>query len=243
MRTILTVLYVFLFLVLGLPILGIEWIISKFNKPHADLVQLRIVQWGFRCVSFFSGIKLTVIGEENVPKDEAVLFIGNHRSFFDIVVTYARCPCLTGYIAKDGVKKVPILRVWMTRLYCIFLNRDDLKQGLKVILQAIDYVKSGISICIFPEGTRNKDKDDPTSLLPFKDGSFKIATKTGCKIVPMALIGTADVFENHFPWIHSTNVKLIYGEPIDISTLDKEEQKHLGAYCQEVIQNLLKENA
>ena len=242
MRTIITVLYVFLFLILGLPVLGIEWIISKFNKAHADMVQLRIVQWGLKCIAFISGVKLTVIGEENVPKDEPVLYIGNHRSFFDVVVTYARCPGLTGYIAKDGVNKVPIFRIWMKRLHCIFLKRDDMKEGLKVILKAIDYVKSGISICIFPEGTRNKDKDNPTSLLPFKEGSFKIAIKTGCKIVPMALIGTADILENHFPWIHSTDINLIYGEPIDVSALDKDQQKHVGAYCQAVVEELIRSN-
>ena len=242
MRTIITVLYILLFLILGLPILGIEWIISKFNKAHADMVQLRIVQWGLKCVAFISGVKLTVIGEENVPKDEPVLYIGNHRSFFDVVVTYARCPGLTGYIAKDGVNKVPIFRIWMKRLHCIFLKRDDMKEGLKVILKAIEYVKSGISICIFPEGTRNKDRDNPTSLLPFKEGSFKIASKTGCKIVPMALIGTADILENHFPWIHSTDIKLIYGEPIDVSALDKDQQKHVGAYCQTVVEELIRSN-
>ena len=242
MRTIITVIYILLFLILGLPILGIEWIISKFNKAHADMVQLRIVQWGLKCVAFISGVKLTVIGEENVPRDEPVLYIGNHRSFFDVVVTYARCPGLTGYIAKDGVNKVPIFRIWMKRLHCIFLKRDDMKEGLKVILKAIEYVKSGISICIFPEGTRNKDRDNPTSLLPFKEGSFKIASKTGCKIVPMALIGTADILENHFPWIHSTDIKLIYGEPIDVSALDKDQQKHVGAYCQAVVEELIRSN-
>lgn len=242
MRTIITVLYIFLFLILGLPVLGIEWIISKFNKAHADMIQLRIVQWGLKCVAFISGVKLTVIGEENVPRDEPVLYIGNHRSFFDVVVTYARCPGLTGYIAKDGVNKVPIFRIWMKRLHCIFLKRDDMKEGLKVILKAIEYVKSGISICIFPEGTRNKDRDNPTSLLPFKEGSFKIASKTGCKIVPMALIGTADILENHFPWIHSTDIKLIYGEPIDVSDLDKDQQKHVGAYCQTVVEELIRSN-
>lgn len=242
MRTIITVLYIFLFLILGLPVLGIEWIISKFNKAHADMVQLRIVQWGLKCVAFISGVKLTVIGEENVPRDEPVLYIGNHRSFFDVVVTYSRCPGLTGYIAKDGVNKVPIFRIWMKRLHCIFLKRDDMKEGLKVILKAIEYVKSGISICIFPEGTRNKDRNNPTSLLPFKEGSFKIASKTGCKIVPMALIGTADILENHFPWIHSADIKLIYGEPIDVSALDKDQQKHVGAYCQTVVDELIRSN-
>ena len=242
MRTILVVIYVFLFLILGLPVLGIEWIIAKFDQHAADISQLRIVQWGFRCVSFLSGIHLTVEGKENVPTDQPVLYIGNHRSIFDIVITYAQCPGLTGYISKDGVNKIPVLRMWMRRLYCLFLDREDLKQGLKIILTAIEQVKNGISICIFPEGTRNHDSD-PTSLLPFKEGSFKIAQKTGCPIVPMALTGTADIFENHFPWLHRTEVRLTYGKPIVIAELSKEDQKKIGNYCQNVIREMLKKQA
>ena len=240
MRTILVVLYVFLFLLLGLPVLGIEWIISKFNKQAADISQLRIVQWGFRCVSFLSGIKLTVKGEENVPTDQPVLYIGNHRSFFDIVVTYARCPGLTGYISKDGVNKVPILGLWMRRLYCLFLDRKDLKQGLKVILTAIDQVKSGISICIFPEGTRNKGEE--LSLLPFHNGSFKIAEKTGCPIIPMSLNNTCDIFEGHFPFIKKTHVILEYGKPIYPKELDKDEKKRIGEYCSNIISETIHKN-
>ena len=233
MRTILVVLYVFLFLLLGLPVLGIEWIISKFNKQAADISQLRIVQWGFRCVSFLSGIKLTVKGEENVPTDQPVLYIGNHRSFFDIVVTYARCPGLTGYISKDGVNKVPILGLWMRRLYCLFLDRKDLKQGLKVILTAIDQVKSGISICIFPEGTRNKTAD---TFLPFHEGSFKIAEKAGVPIVPMTIVNSAAVFEDHFPKIKKATVVIEYGKPIYCNDMSKEEKKALCGTVKNIIE-------
>jgi 1-acyl-sn-glycerol-3-phosphate acyltransferase len=89
-----------------------------------------------------------------------VLYIGNHRSFFDVPLTYPRCPIRTGYIAKKEMEKVPLLSTWMKRLHCLFLDRNDLKQGLKTILTAIEKVKSGISICIFPEGTRNKNEDE-----------------------------------------------------------------------------------
>lgn len=241
MRTILCVLYVFLFLLLELPLLAADWFIRRVNPKARGYFQLRLVQWGFRCVSFLSGIRLTVIGEEHVPKDQAVLYIGNHRSIFDIVVTYARCPGLTGYISKNGVDRVPVLGIVMRRLYCLFLDRNDMKQGLKVILQAIEYVREGISICVFPEGTRNREQGPPDSLLPFKEGTFKIALKSGCPIIPMALVGTADIFENHFPWIHSAEVTLVYGEPIIPSELDRDTQKHLGVYCQNVIRQMLKE--
>ena len=73
MRTILTFGFIFLFLLFGYILLGIFWIHRKFNEKHADLIQLRIVQWVFRILHTTAGMKVTVIGEENVPKDEAVL--------------------------------------------------------------------------------------------------------------------------------------------------------------------------
>ena len=240
MRIIPAILFISIYLLFGVFFLGVEWIIGKINRKHVDLVSLRFVQWAFRCVLFISGTKMEVKGHENVPKDEAVLYVGNHRSIFDIITTYSICPGRTGYIAKASVKKIPILGLFMKRLYCLFMDREDMKQSLKVILQAIEYVKSGISICIFPEGTRNKDKDHPESLLPFKEGSLKIAQKTGCKVIPMAIIGTDEIFENHLPWIHKQNVTIIYGEPIILSELEGEDKKHPGAYCQRIIGEMLK---
>lgn len=239
MRTILSFGFIFLFLLFGYILLGIFWIYGKFNQEKADLIQLRIVQRVFKIIHVLAGIKLTVIGEENVPTDEAVLYVSNHRSMADIVVAYARCPRLTGFVAKDVVNKVPALRAWMKRLHCEFLDRDDIKQGLKVILSCIDKVKNGISIFIFPEGTRNKNRADSTDIGEFKDGSFKIASKTGCKIVPVAITGTNGVFEDHVPFIKSANVIIEYGEPILFSDLEKEDQKHVGSYFQKKIQEML----
>ena len=128
----------------------------------------------------------------------------------------------------------------MKRLHCLFLDRDDIKEGLKVILTAIDKVKSGISIAVFPEGTRNKDQD-PASVLPFKEGTFKIASKTGCKIIPMAITGTNELLENHMPWIKKSRIVIKYGTPINPKELSKEDQKKLGAYCHNIIQDMLKE--
>ena len=107
MRIIPVALFVILFLIIGIPVLGIEWLIGKISKKTMDYSSLRIVQWAFKVIVRLAGIELTVIGEENVPKNIPVLYIGNHRSFFDIVITYARCPRLTGYVAKDSMKKVP----------------------------------------------------------------------------------------------------------------------------------------
>lgn len=240
MRTFLTFGFIFLYLLVGYIPLGIFWLYGKFiNQEKADLIQLRMVQWVFKVLHKTAGIRLTVIGEKNVPTDEAVLYVANHRSMVDIVVAYARCPRLTGFVAKDVVNKVPALRAWMKRLHCEFLNRKDVKEGLKTILNCIEKVKNGISIFIFPEGTRNKNKENPTDIGEFKDGSFKIASKTGCKIVPVAITGTNKIFEDHVPFIKAADVIIEYGKPVTFQELSKEDQKRVGAYFQNQIQEML----
>ena len=238
-RFLLVVLFLFLYLLLGIPVLGIEWIIGKFNKNLSDYQSLRLVQWAFNVILKISGVEVTVIGEENVP-DEPVLFIGNHRSYFDILLTYSRCKRLTGYVAKKEMLRYPLLRDWMKRLYCLFLDRENPKKGLKTILQAIDYEKNGISICIFPEGTRNDGEE--LSMFPFHNGSFKIAEKSGCAIVPISLNNTVSIFEAHLPFIRKTHVVLEYGKPIYMKDMDKETKKHIGEYCQNIIQETINKN-
>lgn len=239
-RSILIILFLILFFLAGIVIWGITWVIGKFDTYKRDIICLRSVQLAFKVVLLISGVKVEVHGEENVPKDEAVLYIGNHRSLFDTVITYARCPRLTGYVSKDSMLKVPFLRIWMKRLHCLFLDRTDIKAGMKMILTGIDQIKNGISMCIFPEGTRSLSEIE-TEMLPFKEGSFKMAEKTGCPIIPMAMVHTADIFEKHIPFVKRTRVILTYGEPIYVKELEKEQKRHLGSYVQEVIRNMLKE--
>lgn len=238
-RFIIAATFLGLFLLLSYLMFPIEWLIGKINKRAKDYSSLRIVQWGFRVILAIGGVKITVIGKENMP-DEAALYVGNHRSYFDILLMYVQCKRLTGFVAKDSIGKVPSLRVWMRYLYCLFLDRKDIKQGMKTILQAIEYVKQGISICIFPEGTRNDGEE--LSMLPFKEGSFKIALKTGCPIVPVSINNSAEIFENHIPKMRKTHVVMEYGKPIYPKELTRDEQKVIGATCQEIIQETIKKN-
>lgn len=240
-RFILVVLTVTLFLVLFIPVLILEWIIGKFNMRAKSISSLRIVQGAFRFILWISGVKVTEIGRENVPKNQAVLYIGNHRSAFDILLLYVRCHDLTGFVAKKEMEQYPLLRVWMRYLYCLFLDRENIKEGLKTILKAIEYVKSGVSICIFPEGTRSKSEDE-LEMLPFHDGSFKIAQKAKCPIVPVALNNTSAMFEDQFPKVKPRHVVIEYGEPIILSDLSKEDQRHIGSYTQNIILDMLKRN-
>ena len=235
--------FVILFLILSTPLMLAEWIIGKFNMDLKNRSSLAIVNWAFRCCLAIAGTKITYLGEDRIPLDTPVLYVGNHRSYFDILITYVRVPRPTGYIAKKEMLKWPLLTNWMRNLHCLFLDRTDVKQGLKTILEGIEKVKNGISICIFPEGTRNKVND---TFMEFHEGSFKIAAKTGCPVIPMSIYNSADIFEDHLPKIKKTTVYLEYGAPIYISSLPKEEQKKVGVYTRSIIEKTyfkLKEEA
>ena len=233
LRYVIIILFVALFLVCSIPLMLVEWIIGKFNPDLKNRSSLAIVLWAFRTALWMAGTKVIVKGEENIPQDTAVLYVGNHLSLFDIPITYVRVPRPTGYVAKLELEKVPLLRFWMTNLHCLFLDRKNIKQGLKTILTGIEKAKSGISICIFPEGTRNKNND---CVLPFHEGSFKIAEKAGVPIVPMVLVNTASIFEDHFPKVKKTTVILEYLEPIYLDKLEKEQKKFIGAYVHDLIE-------
>lgn len=232
-RLVITVLFVVIFLIVSIPIFFVEWIIGKFNMKLRDRSSLAIVQWAFKVVMVLSGVSVTYIGEENIPTDRAVVYIGNHRGFFDIVTAYSHVKGVTGFISKKEVEKVPLLRIWMRYLHCLFLDRSDIKAGLQTILKAIEYVKSGISIFIFPEGTRSKE---PDAFLPFHEGSFKIATKAGCPIIPVTFNNTSAVLEDHFPKIKKTHVVVEFGKPIHVADLDADTKKHLAPYVQQIIE-------
>jgi 1-acyl-sn-glycerol-3-phosphate acyltransferase len=234
-RTIGAFAFAILFLIFSIPLMGIEWLYSKINRKAADASSLRLVQWAFRVILDICGTEIIVLGEEHVPQDTAVLYIGNHRSIFDAIIGYSRCPSRTGFIAKNNLEQLPLLRVWMRRLYCLFLDRDNPRDGLRVILTAIEYIKQGISIYVFPEGTRTKTGE----MAAFKEGTFKIATKTDCPIIPVAFSNTEEVFEKHFPIIRKTKVVVHYGEPIYPDRLEAAQKKHIGAYTQNIIADML----
>ncbi|WP_337376132.1 lysophospholipid acyltransferase family protein [Clostridium sp.] len=187
-----------------------------------------------------AGVTVEVRGYENIPQDRPVLYVGNHRSYFDILVGYTTVPGLMGFVAKKEMEKIPLLSKWMLNVNCLFLDRNNIKEGLKTILAGIEKVRRGVSVWIFPEGTRNKN-EQLSALLPFKEGSLKIAEKSGCPVIPVAMTGTAEVLEKHFPFITPSHITIYYGKPFYVKELEGDDRKHPGAYTRNVLIGMLKE--
>jgi 1-acyl-sn-glycerol-3-phosphate acyltransferase len=235
MRTVIILFLYVIIAIISIPLYLIAFLVRAINEKAAAAMTQAIVHIVFHMVLFISGCRKTVVGVENIPRDTPVMYAANHRSFYDIILAYATVPNQTAFISKMEIKKMPCVAQWMYFLNCQFMDRGDVKQNLTIILNAIALVKKGYSIYIAPEGTRNASDE----LLEFKEGSMKIASKGKCPIIPVCIQGTEEIFENHLPWIHGGKIRIEYGKPIYPDQLDKEQQKHLGAYVRDIVSEMM----
>lgn len=209
--------------------------LAKTDPAESSRLSHLGVKKAFRMILRIAGVKIEVSGLDNIP-DEACLYVGNHNSYFDILVTETVIPTGTGFVSKDSLKKIPGLSSWMYLIHCLFLNRTDVREGLKMIMTGADYLKEGYSMFIFPEGTRSRDGH----IGEFKGGSLKMAQKADAPIVPVAISGSSTIFEkNEGLRITPGYVKVSFGTPFRFSDLTKEQKKTVSQHTRTAIQVML----
>lgn len=206
----------------------------KKNPEKSWKKARKYVSGFFKAELKISGCKITAIGTENIPEENA-LFVSNHRSYFDILITHETIGKPAGFMAKVEMLKVPLLNLYMKDIGCLFLDRNDIKQGLECINQGAEFLKMGHNMILFPEGTRNQ-KDE---LLPFKEGGYKMAEKAKCPIVPVAISGS-DLLLESAPEkkIRSSKVIIEFGKPFYPAQMPPKERKAMYAQLPEIIQGM-----
>ncbi len=211
--------------------------LEQTDPKKASELASASIQKTFKRIVSLAGIDLKVEGLENIP-EEACLFVGNHCSYFDIVTAGSIIPGGVGFVSKDSLAKIPGLADWMTLIHCLFLNRSDIKEGLKTILTGVEYIKDGYSMFIYPEGTRCPEGTPGE----FKGGSLKMAQRAKAPVVPVATSGSRDIFENNRGLsIKPGTVHITFGEPFTFDDLSKEEKKFAAEYTRERIIKMLEE--
>ncbi len=239
MRLILAVLAVILFHILTIPLMLVMWIVSLFDRHLSARLSQGIVNFGFRMVTLCAGARAEYLGFEKLPEDEAVMFVANHRGFFDIILFSLHAPGPLGFIAKKEILWVPLLNVWMLLIGCVFIDRKNIRQSFHVLENACEKVKKDrISTLVFPEGTRNRGEEG--SLLKFHDAALKIALKKGVTLVPVAISNSATVMEADFPRLHPAKVIMECCSPVRAADLSKEELRNPGILVSDRIAERLK---
>ena len=152
----------------------------------------------------------TIINKEVIPKDGPILIVGNHKHIYDQCLTIMATKRTIHYMAKKEYFDSKL--AWFFKFVgCISVNRSiHDKEATK---QALDILKSGGAIGLFPEGTRNKTKDK--LLLPFKFGAVSMASKTNATIVPFGITGDYK--------FRSKNLTIKYGQPFKVENMTLEE--------------------
>ncbi len=198
-----------------------------------QLVYEKASNWAKTLVEL-TDTKVNIIGEDNIPKDEAVLFVSNHQGNFDIPILLGFINKPKAFVAKEELRKLPLLRTWMEYMNCIFLNRSNNRESIKAIKQGINNLKQGYSMVIFPEGTRSKDGN----LGEFKPGALKLATKSKCRIVPVTINGSKNIMTKGSFIIKPAEVEVIISKPMEIEEGMDKDTKALT----ENIRNIIKAN-
>lgn len=171
----------------------------------------------------FAGVRMNVDGVENIPQGRAVIFMSNHQGAFDIPALQWAIPADFRWVAKKSLFKVPLIGWCMSLAGHIPIERENSVSAFKSLEAAVDRIRSGVSVVIFPEGTRSQSDD----LLPFKRGAFMLAVKSGVPVVPVAIKGTKGVLKRGGFFITPADVRVSFGAPFPTDGVDEKTLRNM----------------
>jgi 1-acyl-sn-glycerol-3-phosphate acyltransferase len=236
LKTIVAIIRFFWYLILSTPLIRKTKKLDKKGliAERDAIVVPQVIRWG-KFVVGLSGAQVTVSGEEHIPADTSVVFIGNHQGNFDIPLLLGYINKPKAFISKIEILKVPMLSDWMKLMQCTFLNRKDMRQSVKAMAEAVETVKRGYSLVIFPEGTRSKGGP----VAEFKAGSFKLPLKAGVPIVPITIDGSWRLFEETGK-MKKGEVHITIHPPVPTANLSKEEAAALPEKVRTIVMSALR---
>ena len=196
----------------------------------------KVISFGIRLYAkiliFFSGIKIKIIGLDNLDKNKNYIFASNHESNFDIPLIFSSIPFHLVSMAKKELKKIPIFGWAMSSGQHIFIDRFNKIKAVKSLKEAKESVhKNPRSLIIFPEGTRSQDG----KINQFKKGGLSIAYDLEMDVVPVAVCGTRNVLKRGSILIKPNPVELRIGKPIKIKNWKEKNKRHFANYIQEKV--------
>ena len=191
--------------------------------------------WG-KCILFTCGIKYKVTGLNNLNPNANYIFAGNHTSMLDIPIAFSGLPYWLVPIAKIELRSVILLGWVMRTAGHIFIDRKKSESAIRTLEKTKkSLLDNPRSILLFPEGTRTQDG----SIGPFKKGGLLLSLDTKLPIVPIAFIGSFEMFGKGSYSMKGRSVELRVGTPIETSTFSFETRKELADHVREKVSDLV----
>ncbi len=232
-RTVFFFIYFWVSVMLSSPIALVLWILERLGWKGARFWTGKFVQSWARSVLRVMGVRVEAKGLELLPSTERACFIANHQGDVDILLILASVPRCVGFVTKNQAAWIPFLNIWISALGSVFLDRKRVGRARKSIERGVRRIRSGGALAIFPEGTRSRGP----IMGPFRNGSFKLATRAEAVIIPLSLDSTYKVWESERRIVPST-VRFTVGEAIPTAGLSAEEKRELP----EIVRRRIQEN-
>jgi len=214
--------YIFIWVVLSTIFWGLAAIFTSFFTRTGDPVHKVARIWA-RGILFVSRIKVTINGLANIDPTQSYVYMSNHQSNFDIPVLLAHLPVQFRWLAKAELFKIPIFGRAMRGAGYVKIDRFNQQSAFESISEAAGKMKNGVSVMIFPEGTRSRDGN----IKDFKKGGFIMAVDAGVPIVPPVLKGTWSIMDKSSMRINKGEVSLNIGAPIATTDYTRENKDDL----------------
>ena len=178
-----------------------------------------------------SGARVVVSGLENVDPRRPTIYVSNHQSTLDIPVHFVAIPVNFRYVAKHQLKYVPLIGWYLWLAGHVFVNRGQRDKAISSMDAAARRVRAGISVFLYPEGTRSDDG----RVLPFKKGPFALALKSRVPVVPITVEGTGTVMPKNSWDIKPGPVYVKIGKPIDTTHFAENDREGLARAVRDVV--------
>jgi 1-acyl-sn-glycerol-3-phosphate acyltransferase len=217
-RTIgITIWIVFTTLVCGILVIVLSFFVRSGNPLH------KIGRFWGKSILAGSRVKVSVKGLSNIDLSVPYIYMANHQSNFDIPVLLGHLAVQFRWLAKVELFKIPIFGRAMRKVGYISIDRYDRESAFKSLDVAANKIKSGVSVLIFPEGTRSRDG----KIRPFKKGGFVLAIDSGVPIVPVVITGTRAIMPKGKFRIYPGHVSMVIHKPIDTAAYTRETKEAL----------------
>lgn len=191
--------------------------------PAADNKIHKVANLWAKILLLICNIKVKVIGEENLLHGKPQIFMANHQSDFDILISLAYIPVQFRWIAKKELFAIPVFGAAMRNAGYIEIDRSNREKAIHSIEEAALSIRRGKSIMTFPEGTRSRDGE----IKAFKQGTFHLAIKSGVPIVPVSIIGSGRLMPKRSLRIKPGQIKMVIGKPVEVTNFDIEKRNEL----------------